>query len=214
MFLRKRITVSQFLERRVTELMTVDGIFTLEGFYDEYSRILSDTGVGPDTEEAEEGTHPSVDRDLFINRFIGTLLWLIKYRILSNLFNSPRKQAYLDLNFDIAIPEIVDRRFICYNTEIIKQTYDNMDIGCKKAYTGEMQREDKPRFLVSPLWTKDPSPHPFRVAARLFMEALAHGTVRGVPDHPDSETLIDVLEERFTSMTENAAQAARRVILT
>jgi hypothetical protein len=121
--------------------------------------------------------------------------------------------AYLDLNFDIAAPEVVDNLLENYNTELIKETYDVVDIGCKKAYTGELQRKEEPRFLVSPIWARNPDPHPFRVAARLFVGTIGHGTRSGMSKKPDQDKLGEALEKRFISMTQKAADAAKGVNL-
>jgi hypothetical protein len=214
MFFRKRIKVSEFVESLCSQLLTGDGIFLHEAFFDEFSTMVSEGGYGRTPGENDGDTGPSADRDLFINYFIGTLLWLIKYRTLSNMFNSPRKLAYLDLSFDTVAPDFVDRRFFRYRTDIIKETYDAMDIGCKKAYIGKLQKGEKPRFLVSPLWARNPDPHPFHVAAALFIEIVGQKASTETTGDPTRHSFSEVLEKRFLSLTQEAADTARRLNVT
>jgi len=213
MFFRKRVRVHEFLERRVGEFLTDDGIFTMEGFFHEYNDMLSEIGGRPVINGNPEDDLPSADRDLFVNSLLGTILWLIKYRTLSNQFNSPRKVAYLDLNFDTVTPEVVDKLLSRYNTQAIKETFDAMDIGCKQAYTGELKKADKPRFLVSPLWARDPDPHPFRIAAGLFIETIGHGLSAQPLEDTIRDVFLDALEKRFIEMTQKTADAAKGVNL-
>jgi hypothetical protein len=214
MFFRKRMKVREFVESLCGQLLTEDGIFLHEAFFDEFSTMLSESGCGHASEGNEGGTNPSSDRDLFINHFIGTLLWLIKYRTLSNMFNSPRKMAYLDLSFDTVAPEVVEKSFPRYRTDIIKETYDAMDIECKKAYAGELQKDEKPRFLVSPLWARNPDPHPFQVAAGLFMDIVGQEVSTETMGDLARQTSSEALEKRFMSMTQEAADTARKVNVT
>ena len=214
MFFRKRTRVPDFLEGRISELQDINRIFIYEDFFNEYKEILSKSGRSRTPGEKGSEEILSADRDLFINSFIGTLLWLIKYRTLGNLFNSPRKLAYLDLTFDTAMPDAVDNGFLRYDTGVIKETYDSMDIGCKKAYTGELLKGDKPRFLISPLWSRDPDPHPFRIAAKLFASMVERESPAGTQEDKTFETFVDMLEERFNEMTQKAAEVAKGLNIT
>lgn len=214
MFFRKRTRVSEFLDGRVSDLLTGDGVFTLESFFEEYLKLYSESGLEGSSVNGEGKINLVIEKDLFTSLFIGTLLWLIKYRTLGNLLNSPRKMAYLDLTFDIATPEAVDNKFGRYDIKVIKETYDAMDINCKKAYTGELQREDQPRFLVSPLWASNPDPHPFRVAAELFIKTIEHQAAAGTSQALPSEAFIDALEKRFHEMTEKTAEVAKGLNIT
>ena len=108
MFFKKRVKVLEFIVERVKEFLTEGGTFTLESFFDEYQKILTFSGIEEEAGEREEETITLLDRDLFINRFIGTLLWLIKYRTLTSAKNSSRKLAFLDLKFDIEMPAVID----------------------------------------------------------------------------------------------------------
>lgn len=209
MFFRKRMRVPEFLEERFRDLINQDGILILESFFDEYREMKLKYEYERSVSESSNDKSLSADRDLFINRFIGTLLWLMKYRVLGNLFNTPRKLAYLDLTFDTATPDAVDKTFLHYDTALINETYDIMDIGCKKAYTGDLQNLDKPRFLISPLWARDVDPHPFRIAARLFIEIVENGPPLGPPADTVPDAFIDALVERFNEMTEKAADVAK-----
>jgi len=214
MFFRKRMKVPEFVECLCSQLLTEDGIFLHEAFFDEYSSLLTESGFGHALEGNERGTDPSSSRNLFINHLIGTFLWLIKYRSLSNMFNSPRKMAYLDLSFDTVVPQVVEKRFSRYQTVIIKETYDAMDIACKKAYSGELQKDEKPRFLVSPLWARNPDPHPFQVAAGLFMEIVGQKVSIETMGDLARQASSEALEKRFLSMTQEAADTARKVNVT
>jgi hypothetical protein len=107
MFFKKRVKVLEFIVERVKEFLTEGGTFTLESFFDEYQKILTFSGIDEEAGEREEETITLLDRDLFINRFIGTLLWLIKYRTLTSAKNSSRKLAFLDLKFDIEMPATI-----------------------------------------------------------------------------------------------------------
>jgi hypothetical protein len=201
--------VPEFLEGRFRDLINQDGVLTLESFFDEYREMKLKYGYERSPGKSGADSSLSSDRDLFINRFIGTLLWLMKYRVLGNLFNTPRKLAYLDLTFDTATPDAVDKTFLYYDTTLINETYDIMDIGCKKAYTGDMQKLDKPRFLISPIWARDVDPHPFRVAARFFIEIIENGPPLGTSEITASDAFIDALVERFKEMTQKAADVAK-----
>jgi hypothetical protein len=214
MFFRKRIRVPDFLEGRFRDLINQNGILILESFFDEYREMRLKHGYQKPLSEGDTPDSQSAERELFINRFIGTYLWLIKYRTLGNLFNSPRKLAYLDLTFDTATPDIVDKTFYHYDAAIIKETYDIMDIGCKKAYTGDLQKNDKPRFLISPLWARDVSPHPFRVAAQLFIQIAEYGPPPGSQEETAPAPFIDALVERFMEMTQKAAEVAKGLNIT
>ncbi|MGD8353637.1 MAG: hypothetical protein PVJ01_05680 [Pseudomonadota bacterium] len=215
MFFRKRTKVPVFLESLIgRRLLTGNGTFVYEDFYNEYREILRDT-LSDGTSGGKGASENTVaGSDIFVNRFIGTFLWIVKYRVLSNMFNSPRRQAYLDLNFDLAMPEIVDKCFFNYDTEAIKESYDGMDIGCKKTYTGEMQKNEKPRFLVSPVWARDPDPHPLRVAAGLFIKETGLLASGQTSEDPVPAALIDAIERKFIAMTDSAAEAAKGVTLT
>ena len=214
MFFRKRIRVPEFLEGRFRALTDQDGVLILESFYEEYREMRSKHGYEGSSGKSRTGNNLLNDRDLFINRFIGTLLWLMKYRVLGNLFNTPRKLAYLDLTFDTATPDAVHKTFLNYDTAVINETYDIMDIGCKKAYTGALQKTDKPRFLISPIWSRNPDPHPFKVAARLFIEVVENGPPLAAPENNASEAFIDALVERFNEMTQKAADVAKGLNIT
>jgi len=207
MFFRKRMKVSQFLDTLCHQLVTGEGTFVHEDFYEEFNRMLVEAGK-------DQWTVPSSDHDLFINRFIGTLLWLIKYRALSNMISSPRKLAYLDLSFDTVFPEVVDRYFHRYRTDIINECYELTDIECKKYYTGELQKVDKPRFLVSPLWARNPDPHPFQVAARIFLETAGQLPAKGTGEDTGRQPLFESLEKSFLTLTREAADTARKFNVT
>jgi len=213
MFFRKRVRVKDFLERRIGDLFDDDGTFTLDGFFQEYQDMLAVPGNAQALSKRDVSGIPSADHDLFTNHLIGTFIWLIKYRTLSNQISSPRKTAYLDLTFDTVAPEVVDKLLSAYNINLIKEIYDTIDIGCKKAFTGELLKTDKPRFLVSPLWARNPDPHPFRIAARLFVENVRHGSLTGASEDPTLDLLCEALEKRFISMTDQTADFARRVNL-
>ena len=202
MFFKKRVKVLEFIVERVKEFLTEGGTFTLESFFDEYQKILTFCGI-------EEETIALLDRDLFINRFIGTLLWLIKYRTLTSAKNSSRKLAFLDLKFDIEMPAVIDSCLQHYDTDRIKESYDSLDIRCKKVFTGELQKSKEPRFLVSPLWVGDPDPHPFHIAAQIFLEDMGHNAAPG--DVETGDGLIDLIERRFMELTQPVADAAADV---
>ena len=214
MFFRKRVKVPEFLEGRFRDLINQDGLLILEGFFDEYREMKVVHHYESSRSETDTDDSLSADRDLFINRFIGTLLWLMKYRVLGNLFSSPRKLAYLDLTFDTATPDAVDKTFLHYDTEVINETYDIMDIGCKKAYTGELKKGDKPRFLVSPLWARNPDPHPFQVAAQLFIKIVESGPPLETLEETASDAFVDALVERFNEMTQKTADVAKGLNIT
>ena len=211
LFFKNSVKVPHYIEERIKEILTDEGTFTLEGFFDEYQEMILASGNG---EIAKEGGGQAVtlpDRDLFLNRFIGTLLWLIKYRTLSTAKNSTRKLAFLDLRFDIETPKIVDKLFEHYDREIIKESYDAMDIGCKKAFTGEMQKDKRPRFMISPLWAKNPDPHPLRVAARIFANGLDHETLKRLQEIGSDSRFESLMEERFMEITQSAADSCREI---
>lgn len=214
MIFRKRMRVSEFLERRFRDLINENGVLALESFYDDYTELKLEHGYKIHSNQNSSEDSLSANRDLFINRFIGSLLWLMKYRALSNLFNSPRKLAYLDLTFDTATPDVVDKTFLKYDTSLIKETFDMMDIGCKTAYTGELQKGDKPRFLISPIWARNVDPHPFKVAAQLFTRIIEYGTPDGAFEETGSDAFIDALVERFNDLTEKTADTAKRLNIT
>jgi len=203
-FFKNRVMVTDYLEERMLEMLTDEGIFKKEGFFEEYHTILSNFTSServPPTETNGPTVIPA-DRDLFINRFIGTFLWLIKYRTLTTARNSARKLAFLDLSFDIEIPKIIDRLFNRYDTDTIKESYDSMDLRCKKIITGELQKAALPRFLVSPLWTKNPDPHPFQIAARLFTEDVGHNAIAKDKEAGRGCSFIDEIQKRFIEFTQ------------
>jgi len=205
MFFKNLIKIPVYLEQRVKEMLTEDGIFRLENFFDEYQEMVSASGGDEASSESEKAAYTPPDRELFINRFIGTLLWLIKYRTLSTAKNKPAKLAFLDLRFDIVMPGIIDKFFQRYDTDTIKKSYDAMDVGCKKAFTGEMQKEKRPRFLISPIWAKNPVPPPFRVAARLFSDDF------GREQNGENSKFESLLEERFMEFTQTAADSCKEI---
>jgi hypothetical protein len=209
MFFKKRVKVLEFIVERVKEFLTEGGTFTLESFFDEYQKILTFFGIEEEAGEREEETITLLDRDLFINRFIGTLLWLIKYRTLTSAKNSSRKLAFLDLKFDIEMPAVIDSCLQHYDTDRIKESYDSLDIRCKKVFTGELQKSKEPRFLVSPLWAGDPDPHPFHIAAQIFLEDMGHNAAPGSVETGNG--LIDLIERRFMELTQPVADAAADV---
>lgn len=209
MFFKKRVKVLEFIVERVKEFLTEGGTFTLESFFDEYQKILTFSGIEEEAGEREEETITLLDRDLFINRFIGTLLWLIKYRTLTSAKNSSRKLAFLDLKFDIEMPAVIDSCLQHYDTDRIKESYDSLDIRCKKVFTGELQKSKEPRFLVSPLWVGDPDPHPFHIAAQIFLEDMGHNAAPGRVETGNG--LIDLIERRFMELTQPVADAAADV---
>lgn len=201
---RNRIKVPDYLEERVKEILTDEGIFRLGGFYDEYHKILSNITPSehvPSTETREQAVTPA-NRDLFTDHLIGTILWLIKYRTLSTVRNSPRKLAFLDLSFDSEVPDIIDRFLQRYDTDTIKKSYESMDLRCKRFFTGELQKENLPRFLISPLWAKNPDPHPFHVAAQIFVEDVGHQALMGNSEFENGDSLTDLIEKRFMEFTQ------------
>jgi hypothetical protein len=204
MSFRNRIKVPDYLEERVKEILTDEGIFKLEGFYDEYYTILSNIPFSehlPPTETREQADPPA-DRDLFIDRFIGTMLWLIKYRTLTTVKNSTRKLAFLDLSFDSEVPKIVDRLLQRYDTDTIKKNYESMDLRCKSFFTGELHWGGEPRFLISPLWAKNPDPHPFHIAAQIFVEDVGHKALLDNGASENGNRFINLLEKRFMEFTQ------------
>lgn len=204
MSFRNRIKVPDYLEERVKEILTDEGVFKLEGFYDEYYTILSNSTSSkhlPPTETREQADPPA-GRDLFIDHLIGTMLWLIKYRTLSTVRNSPRKLAFLDLSFDSEVPKIVDRLLQRYDTDTIKKNYESMDLRCKSFFTGELQKDNLPRFLISPLWTKNSDPHPFHIAAQIFAEDVGHKTLIGDVESGNGNSFTDLIEKRFMEFTQ------------
>jgi len=203
-FFRKHKKVPEYLEERVKDILTDEGVFKLESFYDEYRNILSNitpSELIPPTETSEQAV-TLADRNLFTDHLIGTMLWLIKYRTLSTVRNSPRKLAFLDLSFDIEVPDIVDRFLQRYDTDTIKKSYDSMDLRCKSVFSGELQKDDTPRFLVSPLWAKNPVPHPFHIAAQIFAENVGHKSLIDNVVPGNGESLIDLIEKRFMEFTQ------------
>jgi hypothetical protein len=207
-FKKNRVKVPEYIEDRVEEILNGEGVFKLESFFDEYQEILLTSGGGGPAGEGGEWTDTPLDRDLFINRFIGVLLWLIKYRTLSSSRNRPRKQAFLDLSFDIEMPDIVDRFFQRYDTGTIKESYDSMDLRCKKVFTGELQKAEEPRFLVSPLWAKNPDPHPFHIAAQIFVEDMGHNAVLAKDEAGNAHSFAGLIEKRFIEFTQPVANAS------
>ena len=210
-FFKNRVKVPHYLEERIKEILTDEGVFRLEGFFEEYQEMILGFSNGQSAKESGGLAFTLPGRDLFINRFIGTLLWLIKYRTLSTAKNSPRKLAFLDLRFDIETPKIVDKFFERYERDTIKESYDAMDIGCKKAYTGELQRDNRPRFLISPLWTENPDPHPFRVAARIFINGFDHDILKRIQEAGNDSRFDDLMEERFTEFTQSAEDSCQEI---
>jgi hypothetical protein len=208
-YFENRVKVPQYIEDRVNEVMTDEGIFILEGFFDEYAGMISTSGIDETTRVNGEQASTLPDRDLFINRFIGTMLWLIKYRTLSTAKNGPRKLAHLDLRFDIEMPLIIEKHFEKYDVNTIQEAYDNADIECKKAFTGEMQREERPRFMVSPIWAKNPEPHPVKIAARILVSAFD----QEVPDNRETanENLENMMKERFMEFSQSAADSCKEI---
>jgi len=207
-FKKNRIKVPDYLEERVKEILTDDGVFRLEGFFDEYQGMLSASRGDETTGESGNGIVTSPDRDLFINRFIGTMLWLIKYRTLTSAKNSPRKLAFLDLKFDIEMPAIIDSFFQHYDTDTIKESYDSLDLRCKKVFTGELQKGEEPRFLISPLWVKNPDPHPFHIAAQIFAGDVSHKAIVGNGESRNEDSLTYLVEKRFMEITQPVADAS------
>ena len=210
-FFKNSVKVPDYLEERIKEKLTDDGIFTLEGFFAEYQELIVASGDGETALDDGQQVVTLPDRDLFINRFIGTLLWLIKYRTLSTAKNSPRKLAFLDLRFDIETPKIVDKLFERYARDTIKESYDAMDIGCKKAFTGELQKDNRPRFLISPLWGKNTDPHPFRVAARIFTNGFDHEILNRLQEIGSDSRFESMMEERFMEFTQSSADTCREI---
>jgi len=210
-FFKNRVKVPHYLEERIKEILTDEGIFRLEGFFEEYQEMILGFSNGQSAKESGVQAFTLPDRDLFINRFIGTLLWLIKYRTLSTAKNSPRKLAFLDLRFDIETPKIVDKLFEHYDRDIIKESYDAMDIECKKAFTGEWQKIKRPRFLISPLWATNPEPPPLRVAARIFINDLDHETSSKTQEIGSDSGLEILMEERFRELTQSTADSCREI---
>ena len=210
-FFKNSVKVPHYLEERLKEILSDKGTFTLEGFFDEYQEMILASGSGETAKQNGEQAVTLPDRNLFLNRFIGTLLWLIKYRTLSTAKNNPRKLAFLDLRFDIETPKIVDKLFKQYDRDTIKESYDAMDIGCKKAYTGELQKVKRPRFLISPLWAENPEPPPLRVAARIFINDLDHETSRK-PQEIRSDSRLEILmEERFRELSQSTADSCHEI---
>ena len=119
--------------------------------------------------------------------------------------------AFLDLRFDIDTPKIVDKLFEHYDRDIIKESYDSMDIGCKKAFTGEWQKVKRPRFLISPLWTENPDPHPLRVAARFFANGFESETLKNFEEIGSDSRFEILLEERFRGLTQSVADSCREI---
>ncbi len=204
MSFRNRIKVPDYLEERIKEILTDEGIFKFEGFFDEYHKILSN--ITSSEHMPSTATNNQADtlagRDFFTDRFIGTMLWLIKYRTLSTVRNSPRKLSFLDLSFDSEVPGIVDRFLQHYDTDTIKKSYESMDLRCKRFFTGELQKDSLPRFLISPLWTKNPDPHPFHIAAQIFAEDVGHQVFMGNGEFENGDSLIDLIEKRFMEFTQ------------
>ena len=64
-FKKNRIRVPDYLKERINEILTGDGTFILEGFFDEVQEMLSGLGL-------ERADAPS-NRDYFINHFINKL---------------------------------------------------------------------------------------------------------------------------------------------
>ena len=211
LFFKNSIKVPHYVEERIQEILSDKGTFTLEGFFDEYQEMVRTSDSGKTAKEGGDLTLTLPDRTLFLNRFTGTLLWLIKYRTLSTAKNSPRKLAFLDLRFDIETPMIVDKLFENYDRDIIKESYDVMDVECKKAFTGEWQKAKRPRFLISPLWGKNPDPHPFRVAARIFISGFDHEASRKLQEIGSDSRLEIRMEERFKELTQSTADACRKI---
>jgi hypothetical protein len=211
LFFKNSVKVPHYLEERIKEILADKETFTLEGFFDEYQEMILVSGSGETAKQNGEQAVTLPDRNLFLNRFIGTLLWLIKYRTLSTAKNNPRKLAFLDLRFDIETPKIVDKLFKQYNRDTIKESYDAIDIGCKKAFTGELQKVKRPRFLISPLWTENPDPHPFRIAARIFINDLDHETSRKLREIGSDSRLEILMEERFRELTQSTADSCREI---
>jgi len=211
LFFKNSVKVPHYLEERIKEILADKETFTLEGFFDEYQEMILDSGSGKTAKNMGEEAITLPDRNLFINRFIGTLLWLIKYRTLTTAKNSPRKLAFLDLRFDIETPKIVDKLFAHYDRDIIKESYDAMDIECKKAFTGEWQKVKRPRFLISPLWTENPNPHPLRVAARIFTNGFESEKLQNFQETGSDSRFENLLEERFREITQSTADSCREI---
>jgi hypothetical protein len=212
-FKKNRVKVPDYLEERVKEILIDNGAFRIEGFFDEYHTLLSNMAPSQHVSPMTAGglAVTQVDRDLFNNRFIGTMLWLIKYRTLTSAKNSPRKLAFLDLKFDIEMPAIIDSCLQHYDTDTIKESYDSLDIRCKKVFTGELQKDDEPRFLISPLWAKNPDPHPFHIAAQIFVEDMGHDAVLGNGETGNGDVLTDLIERRFMELTQPVADVSADV---
>jgi hypothetical protein len=77
-----------------------------------------------------------------------------------------------------------------------------MDLGCKKIFTGELQRDDQPRFLISPLWTKNPDPHPFHIAAQILVEDVGHKALLDNGESGNGNRFINLIEKRFMEFTQ------------
>jgi hypothetical protein len=210
-FKKSRVKVPEYLEERVKEILTDGGIFRFGSFFDEFQGMLLASTSNETAGETVEGTVTPPNRDLFINLFIGTVLWLIKYRTLTSANNSPRKLAFLDLKFDIEMPDIIDKYFQQYDTETIKESYDSLDLRCKKAFTGELQKMDEPRFLVSPIWAKNLDPHPFNIAAQIFVEDIGHKSVLGNGQTGSANSLTGLMKKRFMELTQPAADASASI---
>jgi hypothetical protein len=202
-FKKNRIRVPDYLEERINEILTDDGTFILEGFFDEVQEMLSELGL--------ELADAPPNRDHFINHFIGTLLWLIKYRTLITAKNSPRKLAHLDLRFDIETPKAVDKLFERYDRDTIKESYDTMDTECKKSFTGELQKDKKPRFLISPIWAANLDPNPLRIAGRIFVNSIDHKIFNRLQDTGNDSRLESMMEERFVEFSQPAADSCKDI---
>jgi len=215
MFFRKKVKLQDFLKDPFLEVVLNDGVFRYEDFYEDFKKIVKEnpsTLLEHGTGSVETDTvWPGVERDYFISGFLGTFLWLLKYRTLSANRSSPRKLAFLDLLFDIEIQKLIAEHLGAYYIDKVQEVYDLMDILCKKQYTGDLPKGEPPPFLVSPIWGKNASPHPFRTAAVIFRDLMLKATPVEAVTVPDGEPLIEELYKRFTAMTAAVEKPANSI---
>ena len=200
--------LTDFLEGPYLDAVLENGTFRHAAFYDIFGRalresVLQKTG-GADSEAFETG----VSRDLFTTRFLGAWLWLLKYRTLSSNRNSPRKQAFLDMLFDIEIPRFIDKHLGAYDTAMVREIYDSMDIRCKKEYTGEMASGEPPPFISSPIWARGAQPTPFQVAAKVFTQLVLGDALPQDLETVITDKYVEKLALEFTAMTEPIVKAS------
>ncbi len=211
---RKRIKLSEYLHLHLADLVSEGGLLRQEAFPWGITAHPQETGSpSPSPRQGPQGASAGALREGSVETWIGTFLWVFKYRTLCGNRNTARRRAFLDLLFDMQIPGVIDKHFGRYDTARIKEVYETMDILCKKTYTPAVADPNRPGFLASPVWNRDQDPPVLRTVARLYLGERTTENHPGSGQGAEDEDLLDVLESRMEALSRPYEETARTVRL-